>query len=517
MGQRQFTIDHPGDLFKRQFIQVSDPASPVAKYGALARDGISCTVCHQIVDDKLPLDSIFTGRFKLSTPGEFEKGFSRIYGPFNSPSQLAMRSSLGLTPMQTTYISSSRLCGSCHTVHLPVFDKAGTQVGTFFEQATYLEWLNSQYQNEMGKGGAYPQTCQNCHMPTRYPDDSTGMPLAFRIANIQDQTYPQAEHRAPLDSITVPIRPKFARHTLLGVNVFALEFFNQFDSLLGVRKTDYMTSSSRGLPFAIKQVAFQARNKTATLAITNLTRSGRKLSATVRVTNLTGHRLPSGVGFRRAFLELKVLDPRGRILWASGRTNDVGVIVGKDGKPLPSEFHEIDPKTGKQSYQPHYRKIDREDQVQIFEELILSPEGKFSTSFLNLDSVVKDNRLLPIGWTREGPPGFQWQEATMPHGEAASDPEFTNGKGSDVLTYEIDLPEEAMKGARVVATLYYQSIPPDYLRDRFTTVSNGPATQRLGYLTEHVQLKGTPGEGWKLTLATTSMEVQDRGRRSKVE
>lgn len=517
MGQRQLAIDHPGDLFNRDLVQITDPSNPISKYGGLARDGVSCTVCHQIVDDKEPLDSIFTGRFKLSTPGEFEKGFATIYGPFTSPSQMAMRTSLGLTPVQNDYTLSSRLCGSCHTVQLPVFNKAGNQVGQFFEQATYLEWLNSTYQNELKPNGKDVKTCQNCHMPTSYPDEPGGLPLSFRIANIQDITYPQADERAPLDSITVPIRPNFARHTLLGVNVFALEMFNQFDSLLGVRKTDYMTSSPFGLPFAIRQADFQAKKKSAMVEITGLTRNGRQLTANVKVTNLTGHRFPSGVGFRRAFLELKVVDPQGKVLWISGRTNDLGILIGKDGKPLPSEFHEVNSQTGKQIYQPHYTKIDREDQVQIFEELIQSPEGKFTTSFLNLETVVKDNRLLPIGWTKDGPPGFRWAEATMPHGEAAHDPEFTNGKGSDALSYVIDLPEEALKDARVVATLYYQSIPPDYLRDRLTTSPNSPPTQRLGYLVEHLQLKGTPAAGWKLQIGSAAMDVQDRGRRTKMQ
>lgn len=522
MGQRQFTIDHPGELFKREFVQVSDPASPVARYGALARDGISCTVCHQIVDDKMPLDSIFTGRFKVSAPSQFEPGFSTIYGPFNSPAQLAMRSSLGMTPVQSSYISSSRLCGSCHTVHLPVFDKSGAQVGTFFEQATYLEWLNSSFQNELGTakgvaaGTGTVKSCQNCHMSTRYPDEDGGTDLAYRIANIQDKTYPEADERAPIDSITVPIRKNFARHTLLGINIFGLEMFNQFDSLLGVRKTDYMTGSSKGLPFAIGQADFQAKKKTARIEISDIQRTGRTLSANVKVTNLTGHRFPSGVGFRRAFLEVKVVDPQGKVLWISGRTNELGILVDKDGKPLPSEFHETDAKTGQQAYQPHYRKIEREDQVQIFEELIKSPEGKFSTSFLNLDTVIKDNRLLPNGWTRNGPPGFQWQEATMPHG-VGNDPDYLDGTGSDVVTYQIELPESAPKDCRVVATLYYQSIPPNYLRDRFTTVPNGSSTQRLHYITGRLELRKTPAEGWKVQVANATLGVQDRGRRSRVE
>ena len=515
MGQRQMGIDHPGALFNESIPYVKDQGDPLHKYGALARDGISCTVCHQIVDDKLPLDSIVTGRFKVSTPGEFEKGVSYIYGPFDDPRPLAMEASLGMRPVQNDYIKSSRLCGSCHSVKLPVFDEKGEQVGEVFEQATYLEWQNSAYQDEFGSGGKTPKTCQNCHMPTTYPflpDDYNGgekaQPLAFRIANIQDQTYPQAESRAPLDSITLNIREDFARHSLLGINLFALEMFNQFDDILGVRKQDYMTASKNGLPFAIQTANQLAKEHTARVEVTNVEKTKRGIRATVKVTNLTGHRLPSGVGFRRAFLEFKVLDKMNRVIWASGQTNSVGVIVDGEGKPLPSEFLEVDPKTGEQQYQPHYEKITRQDQVQIYQELAKNTQGKFTTSFLGIFKHVKDNRLLPIGWTKSGPPGFQYAKETMPHENAEKDPDFTNGTGSDIILYEVDLPASALEGGSVAATLYYQSIPPYYLRDRFTVAPDGRGTQRLYYLTSHLRTKGTPIENWKLMVRGDEVKIQ---------
>jgi len=78
--------------------------------------------------------------------------------------------------------------------------------------------------------------------------------------------------------------------------------------------------------------------------------------ADVTVENLAGHRFPSSVGFRRAFVEFNVFQEsngRDRLLWASGRTNELGVIVDGAGKPLPSEFFERSP-DGVQQYQPHY-------------------------------------------------------------------------------------------------------------------------------------------------------------------
>ena len=55
---------------------------------------------------------------------------------------------------------------------------------------------------------------------------------------------------------------------------------------------------------------------------------------------------------------------------------------------------------------------------------------------------------------------------------------------------------------RVRATLYYQAVPPYFLKALFDTAPDGPATRRLHYLCSHVNLTGTPIEGWKLRVAS---------------
>ena len=61
--------------------------------------------------------------------------------------------------------------------------------------------------------------------------------LVQKVAIIQDQTYPEAEHRAPEDELVIDERSDFKRHEFLGMNVFLLEMFKQFNEVLGVRKT----------------------------------------------------------------------------------------------------------------------------------------------------------------------------------------------------------------------------------------------------------------------------------------
>src|SRR5260221_9380088 len=95
----------------------------------------------------------------------------------------------------------------------------------------------------------------------------------------------------------------FVRHELLGMNDFLLEMFNQFDDVLGVRKTDYMTGAADVLPNVQSNLVQQARTGTANVSVAMRSASECGVIADVTVENLTGHRLPSGVGFRRAFLE----------------------------------------------------------------------------------------------------------------------------------------------------------------------------------------------------------------------
>ncbi len=501
MGQRQFHIDNPENdaLFKEEYVFQYGYEKPEGEVGALARDGISCMSCHQIIDDKGPLKDIETGMFKISEPG-------KIFGPFKNPPVHAMEEALGLTPTHSEYVKSSRLCASCHTINLPVYNDQGDSVGSHYEQATYLEWVNSAYQNEYLPIGENSTSCQDCHMPKAFPLNS-GNALDFKIANIQDQDYPESDHLVERELVTLENRNGFSRHTLLGINIYGLEMFNQFDDILGVRKTDYMTGLDNGLPNAINNANRLAKQHSVKVSIVDLNYEGAHLKARVNVTNLVGHRFPSGVGFRRAFLQLAVIHPDGDTLWASGRTNSVGVVVDEDGQPLPSEFLEENEK-GEQQYEPHYQLITKQNQVQIYQELAKNPEGKFTTSFVAIDEVTKDNRLLPKGWSKTGPTGFDpaFVKATSPHGNALNDVLFMSGRGQDAIVYEIALSKAELKNGKVVATLYYQSIPPFYLKQRFET-AKGHNGERLFYLASHLKTEGTFIENWRLVTGMDEKEI----------
>jgi hypothetical protein len=401
-----------------------------------------------------------------------------------------MDNALAAKPKHDEYVKSSRMCGSCHTIDLPVVDASkpiqpiSDKTPHSIEQATYLEWLNSDYQNEFGKPKATAQTCQDCHMPRKLVNEQLGIdvdPIQTRIAIVEDDSYPAAEHRAPTSDIRVRYRTSgFARHELLGMNGF-LEMFKQFNNILSVRKSDYMTGTADNLQNTQSNLFEQARKRSATV-VADMSVNGRTLTSNVTVTNLAGHRLPSGVGFRRAFVEFLVLetrDGRERIVWSSGRTNSTGVIVDGEGRLLETEF------LANGSYQKHHEVITSDDEVQIYEELVKDSDGNFTTSFIRRDEDVKDNRLLPLGWTKQGPdPSLngRFLKATYPHGDAEHDPDYTSGKGFDRVQYRIELPADVdVKNVSVRASLYYQNIPPYYLQQRFT-IGKGDATKRLYYI-----------------------------------
>jgi len=98
---------------------------------ALARDGVSCTLCHQIQPG-------------AKADGEFEVGDEReIFGPFDKQFSLAMNRVTKYWPVQGKHMLESKQCETCHSSSLP-------------GEVTFLEWQNSTRE----------QTCQGCHMPS---------------------------------------------------------------------------------------------------------------------------------------------------------------------------------------------------------------------------------------------------------------------------------------------------------------------------------------------------------------
>jgi hypothetical protein len=607
MGQRQFQLDMAQtgqaceDTVFTPDIVTSVPYSGAqivdgqavhydlanAKYGALARDGVSCVACHRTIltpeqDAKfgsgaqnacvaarqkgLNVDiggltgfgKTFTGSFLVSDP-------KTLFGPFPEPKTKPMAHALGNVPEHDPSIASSEQCGTCHTVHLPILwqptDGEPMVVGDTFEQTTYPEWLFSQYrtgtaaflpEGEMLPTGAgeTPLSCAGCHMESH---DENGQPFRSKIASIQERTnMPESDHTLPAHEIDLSPRDGFARHTLVGLNLFLIKMAQQFPDILGIPLEDPMLTSKGMAPLQRTEdkMVENARHNTADIAILDHKvhdlgdGKGDTLDVTLRIDNHAGHKFPSGVSFRRAFVEFEVLDASGAPLWHSGATNDYGVLIDANtGKPLPGElwYDDTCTKTAKgPDFQPHYQVIDTPNKVQIYQEVKLDPgasgpasaapycdkgaaiseTSNLTTSFLSICHTVKDNRLLPAGLLPHadrvrialalglGAKGVRSEqtEAEMLADETGA--EFVDGDkdyetgGGDTLSYRIPVSELAGTAASVRATLHYQATPPFYLQDRFCT-GEGANRDRLYHLTSLLDTKGTPIEDWKFTMVST--------------
>jgi len=286
--------------------------------------------------------------------------------------------------------------------------------------------------------------------------------------------------------------------------------FDQFRTELGLYATDGLLpdplrTTYNGQKNAVDGAVMQAQSS-AQVNIAAFAKINGQLQVDVRVNNLAGRKLPSGVSFRRAFVDFQVLDDQNHVLWESGGTNANGVITDTLGNPLVTEFFS----PSQQTYQPHFwagdqsnpgNPITSDEEVQIYEELVRDPQGQFTTSFLSLDDKVKDNRIQPQGWSPSGPKG----DITKSEGTGA-DLSYQNGCGCSVVRYQVPL-TAVPNASRVRATLYYQSIPPYYLRQRSDDAS-GPDTRRLIKFTNQLDVnKYTEISNWKLKVAGSGIVV----------
>jgi len=464
-------------------------------------------------------EKTYTGNFVTGPPDE-------IFGPYEEDTiiPIPMIHALGIGPLFADYFvgsdaSSSDLCGTCHNILLPVFANDGTQLGASYEQTTHLEWLNSDFR----PGGSDFLSCANCHMPTHFK----GEDLSFKIANIESSEFAPTTNSLPDADITLTQRDIFARHSLHGLNIFFNEMFQQFPIILGARQIDFLTGTAT-VPSLItgqNSMIDMAQNETATvdIEVLEITPEGR-IRAVVKVINFVGHYLPSGVGFRRVFIEFLVRDTEENVLWASGRTDDLGAIVnGTTDEVLPSEEPVKFPDA---PFQRHHQVIEREDQVQIYQELIKDSDGQLTTSFLRRIDTVKDNRIRPKGFDPEFYLTFDSifiQELAEIHGRAKFDPHYfdPNLTGSDVIEYLITLDEETMsKVDNVKVTLFNQSIPPFYLQQRFRDANRGPSEkseiERLYYLTSHLNVDDVADDDgkqvlkdWKFFIASQTKRIEN--------
>lgn len=376
----------------------AEPTSPARRE---AMDGVSCSLCHQISPENLGSSQTFSGQFQLAAP--LDATHRPEFGPFEIDAglQRIMRSSSGgFQPTRADHIRDSALCASCHTLHTTALDAQGHEIGTLPEQTPYQEWLHSSYANERG--------CQSCHMPN--------VPEAVAVSRVLG-----------------PLREGMARHVFVGANFFVQRMLNRYRDDLSVtaQPAELMAASERTLTY------LQANAARLTISAPTRAHNG-PLQFQVHVENLGGHRLPTAYPSRRVWLHVRVTDADRAVIFESGALNTDGSIQGNDNDTDAARF------------EPHYRAIQRADQVQIYESVIGDSSGRVTTGLLSAVRYLKDNRLLPRGFDKStAAPDI------AVHGDAFEDPSFTD-RGDEVL-YEID-PGPARGPLEITVELLYQPV-----------------------------------------------------------
>ena len=367
-----------------------------------AADSISCTVCHQISNERLGTRESFNGEFVMKpTPPD---GTRVIFGPYqiDAGRKTIMRSVTGFVQAQGAHIQQSELCATCHTLYTQAFSPTGQVIGSLPEQMNFQEWQHSDYSKTQSA-----QSCQSCHMPE--------VKGATRIASVLGDS-----------------RDGLNRHLFVGGNAFMVRMLNRYRADLGV------VATSSELEATAKATVRQLQEDTATLSIARSELAGTMLNVDVSVRNLTGHKFPTGYPARRTWLHFTVRDGDGRTVFESGAVNDRGLIAGNDNDADATK------------YEPHYDRITSADQVQIYEPVLGDPNDVPTTGLLTATHYLKDNRLLPSGFDKATA-----DKDIGVYGAAMQDSDFAGG--GDVVHYAVPVPARA--GPFVVSVeLLYQPI-----------------------------------------------------------
>jgi hypothetical protein len=391
--------------------------------------GVSCDFCHRLLDpiyepgvSPIQDNSILAA---LSFPTtEFGNGMYTIdptgarRGPF-------VDATSGHAILVSPFHREAALCGTCHDVSNPEFEKDGEggyapnaldTTATDFSpntllpvERTYSEWLHSTYNTpegvyapEFGGNKAMVSTCQDCHMR-----DVTG--------HGADPAYgPPLRTDLPLHDITGG--SAWLAGLMYGMHPTKV---NEAAMLDGVDRALYMLENAADLG------ALQV---------------GEELKVTV--TNMTGHKLPTGY-------------PEGRRIW-------INVQFYNDANQIISESGAYDLNSGVLSHDEHAKIYHVEPAIDsTVSGLTGLPEGP-SFHFVLNSTVATDNRIPPRGFTNATFDNF----GGSPVGYS-----YEDGQYWDDTAYPLPL---GATSAQV--TLYYQSTSKEFvefLRDENTTTLHG--------------------------------------------
>ena len=419
---RRETIDHPGSK-----AAIEDECAtchmPMARYQSkyegkdaevfsrlafgsndrmdrFAQDGVSCSMCHQITQDKLGTRESWVGGFVVDTTKS--KGERAEYGPYkieDGQNRIMRTSSGGYRPTEGEHIRKSELCATCHTLITKALGPGGQVIGELPEQMPYQEWLASEFRDK--------KSCQNCHMPAVEEETRVAVTLGLPRENM-------------------------GRHSFVGGNFFMLRVLNANRNDLGVAALpkEFEAAASRTIQ--------HLREETAKVTIDQVVLAAGRLQTDLTIENLSGHKFPTAYPSRRAWLHFTVKDRNGRSIFESGAMNPNGSIQGNDNDANSDQF------------ETHYNEITSPDQVQIYEDIMVGANNVPTTGLLTAVRYIKDNRLLPRGFDKRAV-----EQEIAVQGEAGTDTNFIGGQ--DKIRYSIAV-GDSQGPFQVEAEIWFQPI-----------------------------------------------------------
>ncbi len=397
--------------------------------------GVACDLCHRLVDPIFdPTENPAEDKdilAALSFPAnDFGNGMATIdptgarRGPF-------VNADTGHPVLVSPFHREAALCGTCHNVSNPAFEKDGE--GNYMPNAfdapatdfsahtllpverTYSEWFYSEYNSpvgvyapQFGGNADFVATCQDCHMK-----DVTG-------------------HGAnPVYG--PPVRDDLPLHDMTGGSTWLA-------GLLGTLFPGQVDEAA--MQSGITRARYMLQNA-ADLAVVQ---EGSQLKVTV--TNNCGHKLPTGY-------------PEGRRIW-------INVEFFDDANSLISESGAYDPDTGVLSHDLQAKIYDIEPGISPELAAILGMPSGPSFHFVLNNKVYKDNRIPPRGFTNAAYADF---------GGAPVDYVYSDGQYWDDTYYSIPVTAASAK-----VNLYYQSTSKEFvefLRDENSTNNDGDVVYDL--------------------------------------
>lgn len=441
-----------------------------------AREGISCTACHQITDSVLTgnayPDGVHSGDYEIPAAGE--PGAFTIHGPYQNPQGQAMQNQVGFVPAYGQQIQDSRLCASCHELYTPTIDMETDQPNgeDFPEQTPFTEWASSDF----GPSGSNILSCQQCHMAREDIGENFLTRLAVRPDGSVNANWPERQPYSP--------------HVMLGGNTWLLETLELFREELGRDSIN-----EEGEFAATAELTREFLKTAATLSVTGVGIASRELVFDLTIQNESGHKLPTSFPSRRVWVGARVIDANGAVVFANGEPDNSFRL------PMDEEFTSEACLAAKKPpgfnseacYLGHVSEVRSEQDVPVYEAVLGSTTGDITHILLYASTLLKDNRIPPRGFDSAAVP-----DDVRPVGVQGDSDFNASNEGRDTIRYRIPVGTSLALPLQVETTLYYQAIRPTFIDglhgehewvDEFQTIArlNPPPAEVVAELSFEVQ------------------------------